>query len=234
MSETLENIQNLSTYETEVHPTRLLLIPRDPENPVPVCELLWSEANRPDLRRADKLSFTLTLFDPVSERPETITICCVSGGVLNTDWNTTYRFEHLEDSGHPCNTPRPPCLGQPTETSEVPPDPDQPYVAPPTLWKRICVFFSPRRNNSSTRESSEPFPKDKEIPDLALLRSSARIAPDLWAFRVILEKHYRADQSGQRRLFMITLSFGRCGQGENMLFFRCQDRDHDGLRFTTE
>ncbi len=227
MQDTPTNIQNLESYTTEILPPLLLLVPHNPQHPV--CEALWSHVRRAALRQSTLHHFTLELLDPLSERTQTIEIRCRSGGTLDTDWDTTYELRNLEDSGHPCNTPHPPCLGKPTETREEPSEADQPHITPLTLWQRLRFWKRPHNRRSSNKTNQAPFPEDTEIRELSLLRSSGLISPDRRAYKVLIQIHSRVDESGRKIVFLATFSFGRCGRGENTLSIRCQYGDQNGL-----
>lgn len=221
------NIQNLESYATEILPPLLLLVPYNPQHPV--CESLWGHVRRAALKQSTLYHFTLELLDPLSERTQTIKIRCLGGGTLDTDWDTTYELRDINDSGHPCNTPHPPCLRKPIETRATPPDADQPHITPSTLWERLQFWKHPDSRRSLTRDNQELFPEDTEIRELALLRSSVLISPDLRTYRVIIQIHSRVDTSGRKIVFSVTFFFGRCGRGENTLSIRCQYGDQDGL-----
>lgn len=227
MQDTPKDLQDLASYTTEIFSPLFLLVPHDQSRPV--CEALWSHVQRAALKQLTLHHFTLELLDPLSERTQTIEIRCRSGGTLDTDWDTTYELRNLEDSGHPCNTPHPPCLGKPTETRKEPSDADQPHITPPTLQERLFFWRRPHNRRSSNKANQAPFPEDTEIRELALLRSSGLISPDRRAYRVLIQSHSRVDESGRKILFLITLSFGRCGRGENTLSIRCQYGDQNGL-----
>lgn len=233
MQETPNNLRDLESYATEIFSPLLLLVPHN--QPRPVCEALWSHVKKATLRQSALNQFTIELLNPLSERTQTITIHCVSGDPLDTDWDTTYELKNIEDSGHPCNTPRPPCLGKPEESPETYADKDQLCTAPlPTLRERLCFWRRPHNPQSSSKANQTPFPEDTEIKPLALLRSSLLISPDCRVYRVLIQSHSRVDESGRKILFLITLSFGRCGRGENTLSIRCQYGDRDGLIINIE
>ena len=227
MPDTPTNIRNLESYDTKILHPLLLLVPYNPQHPV--CESLWGHVRSEALRQSTLYHFTLELLDPLSERTQTIKIRCLSGGTLDTDWDTTYELRNLDDSGHPCNTPHPPCLGKPTETNEEPPDAAQSRVTSHTLWERLQFWKRSDYRRSSTRNNQESFPEDAETKELTLLRSSVLISPDLRTYQVIIQIHSRVNESGRKIVFLVTFSFGRCGRGENTLSIRCQYGDQDGL-----
>ncbi len=209
----------------------LLILQHDPNDPV--CSTLWKQARRGQVRKSCLSSFELSLTDPVSERLQTITIQSVSGLPLMGDWDTSYRPQSIDDSGHPCNTSRPPCLGNKRSREEVH-DSDQPPAASPTPRWQNLLFWRPRAGSNSQKREAEKCLKDTEINEIALLRSSALIAPDQRAYRVTISCHHRRESSGEGTLFLVTFLFGRCVNGNNLLEFRCQEGDTRGLLFTIE
>lgn len=206
-------------FHTKTLPPFVLLLPS--VSGTPVCGLLWRSINQ----RNEEGSFSLELIDPISERTLMASIRCVSGGSLDTEWDTTTELRSLDHSGHPCNTSHPPCLGQTIRTPDMPPR-ETPTGTHTPFWK---IVFGRKRQSCSLPDTEQETVKDAEIPELSLLRTSLQLASDCRAYRVIIDKHFRQDTPETRILFCITLSFGRCGLGQNMLSIRCQEGDRDGL-----
>jgi hypothetical protein len=207
-------------FYTETAPPLVLLLPY--VSGTPVCGLLWK-----NMKQNDKGNhFLLELIDPTSERTFTVSIRCVSGCNLDIDWDTTAELATLEDSGHPCNTHHPPCLGKSVRVQET----HRSNTSATTLvrfWQKITQGTRPKGNHSSPDVERETL-DDTEIPELTLLRSSLQITPDRRAYRVVIEKHCRKDAQGIATVFCITLSFGRCGLGHNILSFRCREGNENG------
>lgn len=209
-----------SHFRTETLSSFVLLLPSVPGTPV--CELLWASMQQNNKGS----SFTLKLIDPLFERTFEVSIRCVSGRGLYVEWDTTADPKRISDSGHPCNTSRPPCLGQTIRTPDIPPQ-ETPVRTRIHFWERI--FSGRKRQSCSSSDTEQETVEDTEIPELSLLRASLQLAPDRRAYRVIIDKHFRQDAPETETMFCITLSFGRCGLGQNMLSIRCQEGDHDGL-----
>lgn len=207
-------------FHTETLPPFVFLLPSVPG--IPVCGLLWRSINQ----RNKEGSFSLELIDPISERTFGVSIRCISGRNLDTEWDTTTEFKNLDHSGHPCNTSRPPCLGQTIRTPDMPPQ-ETPARTRIRFWEKI--FSGRKRQSCSSSDTKQETVEDTEIPELSLLRASLQLAPDCRAYRIIIEKHFRQDAPETETMFCVTLSFGRCGLGQNMLSIRCQEGDHDGL-----
>lgn len=204
----------------------LLILQYDPNDPV--CSTLWKEAKRGQSRLS---SFELSLTDPVAEMLRTITIQSVSGLPLMGDWDTSYRPKSIDESGHPCNTSHPPCLGSKCSREEVPDSDQLPVASSTPRWKNL-LFWKPRARGNSQKINTGEHLKDTEITEIALLRSSALIAPDQRAYWVTINCHYRKESSGEETLFSVALLFGRCVNGHNSLRFRCEEGDTRGLVFT--
>ena len=214
-------------YTRAIGPPLILLLKHVPE--IPVCELLWK-----NMGQHNKGSlFTLELIDPLSEQTRVFSTRCISGKSLDIYWDTSVEFSGITySSGHPCNMERPPCLGKTTRVQVIPP-PTTPIVIHRSLWQQMVQRIRPEKKRAALPPDSEPeAPDDVEIPELPLLRSSLQLAPDLRAYRVIIETHHQPDVSGKETIFCSTLSFGRCGRGQNMLSLRCQEGDGDGLIVT--
>ena len=208
-------------YTRSIGPPFILLLPY--ATGTPVCGLLWDSMDR----RNKGDSFSLELIDPVSEMRRVLSARCISGRQLDIDWDTTAELRHIDHSGHPCNMSHPPCLGKAMRIQTTPP-PETPVMIPQNFWGKIRQAIAPGRKRLAP-DSEPESPDDVELPELALFRSSLQLAPDLRTYRVIVETHHQRSGSGQDTIFCLTLSFGRCGRGHNMLSLRCPTGDSDGL-----
>jgi len=210
-------------YRTETLDPFILLLPRIENEPA--CSSLWRRLGVPKQSSLPK-DFALTVLNPLAEREQTISIRCASEGILGIDLETTNDFRSEYHSGHPCNTVRPPCLGK------APPLPKTPIVSPLTtsVWEKITTFFYKKQPLSNhPPEATVPLDEDTEIPALAALRSSLPISQDQQVYRVAGHKHFRRYLSGIEVIFGASFTFVRCGRGQTMLSFRCQEGDPDGL-----
>ena len=194
-------------FHTEILPERALLLPVIPE--ISACKSLQQAMQGMNLENC----LVLQLVNPVTHETHNISIRCVNGGALYTDWEDTAPTSDIDtiQSNNPCNTEMPPCRrshsGQKTSH-------------PPTSFFHIFQ----RRSDPSVEGTG-----DTEIPKLKLLRSSLQLTHDTRIYQVIIQQHFRTDNLGEQIMFCVTLSFGRCGRGQNTLSIRCPGEDCRGL-----